>query len=155
MLLSGRGARAACPPLLALELGSRLAVACCVRLTQEITRDEWHPFFDAFSGMHHGWPVTLEVRGPSPDGEVKASEVPLEEIAAELSVREEGRISIVLRPTQENEISHVIDAPTHVWLSEGEDEPDVSLEIASAFGTTTLIKVRQLELPKPEPELFS
>jgi hypothetical protein len=125
------------------------------RQTQEITRDEWHPFFDAFSGMHRGWPVTLEVQGAEPGAEIRAADVPLEEIAAELGPTEEGRISIVLRPTQDNEISHIIEEPTHVWLSEGDEEPNLSLEITSSQGVTTFLRVRQSELPQPGPEFLA
>jgi hypothetical protein len=120
----------------------------------EITRDEWLPFFDAFSGMHRGWLVTLEVRGMRPDSEVRASGVPFEEIAAEGS-RDGERISIVLRPTQSDEISHVVEAPAHVWLRREAWSSDASLEIESAQGITTLLRFNNAELPRPTDGLRS
>ena len=124
--------------------------------TQEIARDEWHPFFDAFSGMHRGWRVTLEVRGADLEPEVMAAQVPLEEIAAELGTKADERINIVLRPTSEAEISHVVEAPVHVWLRGGEGELDASLEIESARGTTTLVRFSQGgELERPTEDFLS
>ena len=116
--------------------------------TLEITRDEWLPFFDAFSGMHRGWLVTLEVRGESFDAEVRAAGVPFEEIAAE-GGRDGDRISIVLRPNSADEINHVVESPAHVWLRQEEALSDAALEIQSARGTTTLLKFTAADLPRP------
>lgn len=114
---------------------------------EEITRDEWHPFFDAFSGMHRGWLVTLEIRGSAPGEAVRTVDVPLEEIAAE-GARGGERISIVLRPTSSDEISHVVEAPQRVWLRQSDDRPESALEIQSARGTT-LLRFARSTLPRP------
>ena len=112
----------------------------------EIARDEWYPFFDAFSGMHRGRLVTLEIHAGS-EQEVRATEVPLEQITAE-GTRDEARISIVLRPTSDNELSHVVEAPEHVWLKQEDDRPSAALEIQSAAGETTLLRFTGADLPE-------
>ncbi len=119
----------------------------------EITRDEWLPFFDAFSGMLRGSRVTVEVRGAPSGGDVRTTDVPFEEIAAE-GGRGGERISIVLRPTQSDEVSHVVEAPLHVWLRQTSGSPEGDLEIQSARGTTTLLRFSGFELPRPVGDSF-
>ena len=110
---------------------------------QEITRDEWQPFFDAFSGLHRGSPVTLEVVGDTGNDEV-AADAPLEEIAADGA----DRIAIVLRAAgTADELSHVVERPEHVWLMQDDAETKAAIEIESARGTTRL-RFEAGELPR-------
>jgi hypothetical protein len=111
----------------------------------EITRDEWLPFFDAFSGMHRGSPVTLEVVASGEEDEL-AADVPFENIAAESA----ERIAIVLRSSGgADEISHVVEAPEHVWLRQDESDTTAALEIQSSRGTTTRLRFAAGDLPRP------
>ncbi len=117
---------------------------------REIEREEWLPFFDAFSGLHRGWKVTLEVRRDGqPD--VMATEVPLSEIHVE-PAPSGARISVVLTE-DEGEVSHVVLEPVHVWLSDDERGGISTLEIEAANGETTSVRFKQVELPKDVTEL--
>ena len=49
--------------------------------TQEIQREEWRKFFDAFSRQHEGWLATLEIFAPDLGAQEEAHELPLEGIS--------------------------------------------------------------------------
>ncbi len=116
--------------------------------TQEITRDEWEPFFDAFSGLHRGWLVTVERALPH-GAQLQAFEVPLEEVHAELGASQsEDRIVVVLREIG-NELLHLqIAAPTHVRLSQDEAQARGTLEVDSKSGEGLRVRFRHLPLPR-------
>jgi hypothetical protein len=117
--------------------------------TREVEPDEWLPFFDAFSSMHQGVLVTLEVtRGAST--EVIAREAPLEDIHVD-AVAGTPRISVVLLD-RDDELSQVVVDPEHVYMSEREGGV-VRLEISSATETTA-VEVPRAELPKDVSELL-
>lgn len=123
--------------------------------TQEITREDWFPFFDAFSGMHKGWLVTVEVSGDT-GTEVKAYEVPLEDIHADLGVSAgDDRIEVALGELDDGPISHIVDAPRHVRLREEEGGDSGALEIEAASGQTTFIRYKHLPLPKEVDGMFA
>jgi len=112
---------------------------------QEITRDEWQPFFDAFSGMHRGDSVTLGVVAAGEEDEL-AADVPFENIEADGA----DRIAIVLRSAGgADEVSHVVEAPERVWLMQDETESTPELEIQSSRGTTTRLRFSTSMLPRP------
>lgn len=114
-------------------------------LAQEITRDEWQPFFDAFSGMHRGDPVTLGVVAAGEEDELAAG-VPFENIEADGA----DRIAIVLRSGGgADEVSHIVEAPERVWLMQDETDSTPELEIQSGSGATTHLRFSAKALPRP------
>src|SRR5258706_10477428 len=76
--------------------------------TQEIQREEWHKFFDAFSRQHEGWLATLEIFAPDVGAQEEAHELPLEGISIASGGSETDAIAINLGKTPEDHVTHTI-----------------------------------------------
>lgn len=110
--------------------------------TQEILRNEWKAYFDAFSREHENWMVTVEVIAPDIGAQVQAEEVRLKGISAELKDGENA-IAIILGKRLDEHITHVISEPARVMLecSELDSGSFETLAIESEDGTKTLVRL--------------
>ena len=115
---------------------------------REIPRDEWAEFLDSFSRQHEGWLVTVEVLGAEIGAQVEARELPLEGITAELKAGGEGVITIILVGGSREHVTHNIPQPTHVRIEQTESGADMTLQIESSRGVTTLVRFRSAMLPE-------
>jgi len=118
--------------------------------TREIARESWIEFLDGFSRRHEGALVNVEVLGGA-GAQTEAHERPLEGISSE---HEGRRIAITLGPS-DRPAEHVIQSPSHLRVQE-EGDSDLSLQIESSDGETTLLSFRSArtgaELPSPAHE---
>jgi hypothetical protein len=115
---------------------------------REIPREEWSEFLDSFSRQHEGWLVSVEVLGEEIGAQVEAEGKPLEGITAELKNGGEDSISIIVGLTPAEHITHNITAPTHVRIQQAENGADMTLQIESSDGVTTLVRLRSAMLPE-------
>jgi Family of unknown function (DUF5335) len=115
---------------------------------REIPRDEWVGFLDSFSRQHEGWLVTVEVLALGIGAQVEAQELPLQGITAELKGGDEDTISVILGREPAGHVTHSIPAPTHVRIEQTEDGADMTLQIESGDGVTTLVRFRSAMLPE-------
>ena len=115
---------------------------------REIPRGEWVKFLDSFSRRHEGWLVTAEVGGCEIGAQVGARELPLEGIAAELKAGGEDVITIILGGGSRAHVTHNISQPTHVRIEQTESGADMTLQIESGSGVTTLVRFRSAMLPE-------
>jgi len=115
---------------------------------REISRDEWAGFLDSFSRQHEGWLVRLEVLGAEIGAQVEAQELPLEGITAELKGGGEGAVTIILGGGSRERVTHNISRPTHVRIEQTESGADMTLQIESGGGVTTLVRFRSAVLPE-------
>jgi hypothetical protein len=115
---------------------------------REIPRDEWAKFLDSFSRQHEGWLIRLEVLGAEIGAQVEAQELPLEGITAELKSGGEDVISIILGGGSRERVTHNITQPTHVRIEQTESGADMTLQIESRSGVTTLVRFRSAMLPE-------
>jgi Family of unknown function (DUF5335) len=115
---------------------------------REIPRDEWVEFLDSFSRQHEGWLVTVEVLGSEIGAQVEAQELPLQGITAELKDGGEDAISVILGGGPTGHVTHSITGPTHVRIEQTEDGADMTLQIESGDGVTTLVRFRSAILPE-------
>jgi hypothetical protein len=122
--------------------------------TREIPREEWRSFFEAFSRMHEGWPVTVEALGDDIGVQVEAAAIPLGEVTAENEPDGRCVINLILGGAETpSPVTHIIDDARRVFVEETEDGMDVSLEIEESDGAKTLVRleqtaaIRQLEEP--------
>ena len=113
---------------------------------REIPRDGWVEFFDSFSRQHEGWLVTVEVLGAEIGAQVEAQELPLQGITAELKGGSEDVISVLLGGGSTEHVTHSITGPTHVRVEQAEDGADMTLQIESSGGVTTLVRLRSAVL---------
>lgn len=115
--------------------------------TQEIPREDWNNFFDAFSREHEGWLATLEVFAPDIGAQEEARELPLEGISV-ASGNEADAIAISLGKTPEDHVTHTVTKPEHVWLDQTSEGAKAALEIESGDDTKTLLRFRSALRPE-------
>jgi hypothetical protein len=115
---------------------------------REIPRDEWAEFLDSFSRQHEGWLVTIEVLGTEIGAQVEAQGKPLEGITADLKGNREASISITVGMNPAERVTHNITAPKQVRIEQAENGADMALQIESAEGVTTLVRLRSAMLPE-------
>ena len=115
---------------------------------REIPRHEWVEFFDSFSRQHEGWLVTVEVLGAEIGAQVEAQELPLHGITAELKGGDEDTISVILGGEPTGHVTHSVTGPKHVRIEQTEDGADMTLQIESGDGVTTLVRFRSAMLPE-------
>jgi hypothetical protein len=115
--------------------------------TQEIPRKDWPEFSQAFSQRHDNWLVTLEVMGSEIGAQVEGRGLRLRGLSADTS-QEGSNFALMLETANGDHLTHVVAAPTHVWLEQAPDGADVALEIQSADGTNTLVTFRSAVRPE-------
>lgn len=96
-----------------------------------IPKDSWREFLRAFSGRHHGWLVTIEVRERGGATQTVAKERPLMKVA----LTGDDKIEILAGDT--GTIYGVVGA-SELRVRETEPEAIESLTIDSALGQTTI-----------------
>jgi len=115
---------------------------------REVPREEWVSYLDTFSRQHEGWLVTIEVLGTEIGAQVEAQELPLEGITAELKAGGEDVITIILGGGSRGRVTHNVPQPTHVRIEQTESGADMTLQIESGGGVTTLVRFRSAMLPE-------
>ena len=96
-----------------------------------IPKNSWSEFLRAFSGRHHGWLVTIEVRERGGATQTVAEERPLMKVA----LTGDDKIEILAGDT--GTIYGVVGA-SELRVRETEPEAIESLTIDSALGQTTI-----------------
>ena len=114
--------------------------------TEEIPQDHWAQFFDDFSQEHTNWQTSVELMGREIGDQPRADNAPLQGISFDQFGSEAGDIEVALGDTADDFQIHRIEHPTHVRLTETQNGAELDLQIESAEGTTTLVRLR----PFPE-----
>ena len=109
--------------------------------TEEIPRARWPGFFNAFSLEHENSLVTVEIFAPEIGAQVEADALRFGGANADLKAGAD-RIAITLGESADANITHVISAPTHVWIERSELDRGTfeTLQIEAAGGATTLVR---------------
>jgi hypothetical protein len=115
---------------------------------REIPRDEWVEYFDGFSRRHEGWLVTVEVLGAEIGAQVEAQELPLRGVTAESKGSGEDEINLIFGGEGAERVTHTVTRPTHVRTEQAENGADMTLQIESGGGVTTLVHFRSAVLPE-------
>jgi hypothetical protein len=115
--------------------------------TKEISRDQWIDFFDSFSQRHKGWLVKIEVLNLELGDQLKASDLALESITAEIDENGEEKILVNVGEEPDSRISHTIAAPGKVWLKQTEEGADEAIDIESETGAM-IVSFRSAVLPE-------
>jgi hypothetical protein len=115
---------------------------------REVPREEWVSYLDTFSRQHEGWLVTIEVLGTEIGAQLEAQELPLEGITADLKAGGEDVITIILGGGSRGRVTHNVPQPTHVRIEQTESGADMTLQIESGGGVTTLVRFRSAMLPE-------
>lgn len=105
---------------------------------EEIARDQWVAYLDAFSQQHYGWLVTVETREPGASANVLTRDAPLWGVHADTGLRGGGAISITVgRGT-----TYTIYSPVSIRVQHAEGSADAALVVESAGGVETVVRFR-------------
>lgn len=107
---------------------------------QEIPREEWPAFFNMFSELHDGRPVTLELFSPEIGAQKIVRELALEGISTDVVETDNDTIEIMLGADMDDHITHLVEAPLMVWLEQTHRGDDSALEIEAEDGAKTLLR---------------
>jgi len=115
--------------------------------TVEIPRDAWPQALDQFSVIHEDWLISVDVLAPAIGAQPEVHDLPLVGLVAE--PRDGGGIITIsaARPGV-GQITHTIHSPTRVWIERTDEGADAALQIESAAGTTTIVRIRTPALPE-------
>ena len=115
--------------------------------TREVTRNEWISFFDVFSKQHEGWIASLEVLGDEIGAQAEAVELPFEGISVNAEDEPQSLI-INLGRAPEDHVTHTVERPRHVWLTQTEEGANDSLQIVEEGNQKTLLRFRSPMRPE-------
>ena len=101
--------------------------------TIEFPRSAWPKALNDFSASHEGWPISVDVLAADIGAQPEVHDLPLVGVVAE---DREGGTIVVSAAKQFDHISHIIHAPSRVWVERTDEGADVALQIESADGTT-------------------
>ena len=114
--------------------------------TPEIPRDDWSRVLAEFSTTHYGWLVSLDILSPDIGAQPDITDLPLVGVTFE-DIRA-GTVTISAGRSAVPEITHTIQAPSHIWVERTDDGADAALEIESADGAKTILRFRTAALPE-------
>jgi hypothetical protein len=112
----------------------------------EIAHNQWMEYLNSFSREHLDWMVTVEIR--SPEGRLMiVEERPLKGVSLDRAEAvERAYVQVGDRP--EAHVTHKVERPIRVTFKQSQAGEHQGLEIASANGTTTVIRFRSAMRPE-------
>jgi len=112
----------------------------------DIPHDQWLSFLDSFSRQHLNWIATIEVVSAA-GRQAIVEERRLQGISIDHGDRPEHAY-IQMGETFKELVTHIIDAPTNIRFKQSSAGEHQGLEIASANGTTTIVRFRSMMRPE-------
>ena len=114
--------------------------------TCEIARPDWITELNAFSSLHEGWLVSLEVISTQIGAQAAAANLPL--IGVTFEPGGGGAIAIGVGDLHGDRLTHVVPAPQRVAIERNERGADMALAVDSADGAKTILRFRTATLPE-------
>jgi Family of unknown function (DUF5335) len=115
--------------------------------TLEIQPARWSRALAEFSAIHEGWLISLDILSPAIGAQPEVRDLPLVGIVAEPEHRG-SLITISAAKFGGEQITHSIHSATRVRLERTDTGADVAMQIESAEGTTTILRLRTPALPE-------
>jgi hypothetical protein len=97
--------------------------------------------------MHDGWLVSIDILAPTLGAQPEVRELPLVGVVAETGTKG-GLITISAARSDGSQITHAIQKPTRVRIERTSDGADVAMQIESAEGTTTILRLTTAAHPE-------
>jgi hypothetical protein len=116
-------------------------------ISKEVRRSDWREFFDRFSKQHEGWLATLEILVDGDDAQAEAVALPFEGISLNAKDKPESLVINFGRSAVDH-VSHTIERPDHIWLTQTAEGADDSLEIEHQDEQKTFLRFRSPMLPE-------
>ena len=115
--------------------------------TVEVQPVRWPRTLEDFSATHEGWLVSLDILAPTLGAQHEVHDLPLLGVVAE--PHSDGPVITISAAGRDGEqITHVIHAPTSVRIERTNDGVDAAMQIESAEGVTTILRLK----PQARPE---
>jgi hypothetical protein len=114
--------------------------------TIEVARSDWMRTLDEFSSLHEGWLVSLELLAPELGVQPQIRDLPLRGVTAEPRP-DGGVITIAAARADGEQITHIIQRPTHVRIERTNDGADVALQIESLDGEAAILRFKTVARP--------
>ena len=112
----------------------------------EIAHDQWTAYLDSFSREHLDWLVTVEIR--SPEGRLMVVEQrPLKGVSVDRA-EDLDRAYIEVGDAPGAHMTHTVERPVRVTFKQSPSGKHQGLEIATANGTTTVVRFRSAMEPE-------
>jgi hypothetical protein len=108
---------------------------------REITDLEWPAVFDQFSRLHHGQKADVEIVHPKGQVQAPLRGLPLLGVTTEQGAGGGRAVAIMAGEAEGAHVSHSVNMPRRVWLSEWNDGVSAILEIECADGDRALVRV--------------
>ena len=109
--------------------------------TVEIQPARWSHALEQFSVTHEGWLVSVDVLAPSIGAQPEVRELPLVGVVAERGAGG-GVITISAAKPDVGQITHTIHSPTRLWIERTNEGADAAMEIESAEGIKTILRLK-------------
>jgi hypothetical protein len=112
----------------------------------DVEPGEWITFLDGFSRQHEGWLATIEVARPGG----KLTEVVNRRLRGVSIDHADGtrRAYVEVGETSDERLTHMVDSPMRIRFKRTRAGAHEGLEIASADGSTTIVRFRSAMLPE-------
>jgi hypothetical protein len=110
-----------------------------VQDTKEIPREGWDQFFSRFSNDHETQFVAVEVMGSDIGAQVEGRSLLLSGISR--ADEDNQSLALMFDSLNGEHMTHMVNKPTRVWVQRAPDNTDEALEIESADGTRTLVRL--------------
>jgi uncharacterized protein DUF5335 len=114
--------------------------------TVTIPRADWPAKLDAFSAVHEGWRISLDVLTPEIGAQPEVADLPLRGVTAEVGSRD-STITIAAGSKDSEQVTHTIHAPTRVQLEQDDTGADVALQVESK-AARTILRIKSPALPE-------
>lgn len=119
--------------------------------TREIPMQQWAGFFDTLSRAYEGWRTTIELLSPDLGDQPVAQDVLLQGISYETQGTRAGDILVETGDRPDSYLTHTVPRATHVHITDSTPGNEVDIEIESADGPVTLVRLHRMwELPSPK-----
>lgn len=116
-------------------------------MTEEIAKNEWVPFLDAFSRAHEGWLVSVDVFDRDRTEATEADEQPLVGITADHGGNRPS-VSVVVGREPDGVLTHLVEDVERVRLNRTQDGTERAIEIRDREGRTTTVRLRTAIAPE-------
>jgi uncharacterized protein DUF5335 len=108
--------------------------------TVEIQPARWSHTLEQFSASHEGWLVSVDVLAPSLGAQQEVRELPLVGVVAEPGA--DGGVITIAAANDAGQITHTIHSPTRLWIERTNEGADAAMEIESAEGIKTILRLK-------------
>ena len=108
-----------------------------ITATKEIPREVWEDWFDGFTLANVGRLVNIELVNNEVGDEPMADDMPF--VAVDYDTITKGNDFVITYGEERAPTSHVIQAPTRLWLAEDDEGKVVSLEFEDDNDGHTII----------------